>query len=156
MATKLVHSFNITIAKKDKPKKVADTYTKIGKKCEAVVIKDGNTLKARLINSPVEECSEYRVLALTPESLSLKHKSVIFYKKKDKYNHRVVIMRSPYQCMTSNADSRFYDALSEGVVISGHVVRKDKKHYFNYEQLIALKEYSKNMTDTSINTFDYD
>lgn len=133
-------NFGIKLASKPKIKRNTESYIKIGGKCEAVVIKDNNELKARLTTSPVEDSNEYLVLPFTPNSLNLKGKTHVFAKYKDEYNHRICIIRDKTSANVNPGVPAQYDVLSENLLISGHIVSKDGKKYFNYEKLIAFSE----------------
>lgn len=120
-------------------------FIKVDKKCHAVVIKENDELKARITISPVEECEdfipqEYIVLPFTPESLNLKGKKYVFGKEKDKYGHYICFIREHIDSVINPGLNTQYDVLKEHLLISGHIVKKDSKQYFNYEQLVAFSE----------------
>lgn len=120
-------------------------FIKVGKKCHAVVIKENDELKARITISPVEEYEdfipqEYMVLPFTSESLNLKNKKYVFGKDRDKYGHYICFIREHMDSVINPGLNTQYDVLKEGLLISGHIVKKDNKQYFNYEQLVAFSE----------------
>lgn len=124
-------------------KKERNSYSKIGKKCSAVVIEDNGELKARLVTSPVkdnEEFQEYILLPFTNNSFKLKGKTHVFLKEKDKYNHHICVIRDSTTAIISPGVPSQYDALHKGLLVGGHVIRKNGKNYFNYEELIAYNE----------------
>lgn len=128
--------------------KTTKNFSKVSKKFYAVIIKDkDDTFKARLTISPVEESEdkgfipqEYLVLPLTPNSLILKGKTHVFSKDKDKYGHRVCYIRERMNSIINPGLDSQYDVLKEGLLISGHIVKKDNKTYFDYENIVAFTE----------------
>ena len=126
--------------------KVSKKFTKVSRKCNAVIIKDtDDTFKARLTSSPVEGDEgnipqEYLVLPLTPNSLKLKGKTHVFSKSKDKYGHYICFIRERMNAIINPGLDTQYDVLKEGILIQGRIVEKDNKKYFNYEKLIAFTE----------------
>lgn len=143
MAHELVHSFGIKIAKTYKVKKT-NSITVVSKKISAVVILENGTYKARITTSPVEGCpTEYRVLPFTPNSLTLKGKTYVFTKNKDKYGKYVCVIRDANKANFSPGIDEQYDIFKPGVVISGRIIKKDGVLYFDYIDLIAYKENGK-------------
>lgn len=126
--------------------KVSKKFTKVSRKCNAVIIKDtDDTFKARLTSSPVEGDEgnipqEYLVLPLTPDSLKLKGKTHVFSKNKDKYGHHICFIRERMNAIINPGLDTQYDVLKEGILIQGRIVEKDNKKYFDYEKLIAFTE----------------
>lgn len=147
-------AFTINIASKVKVKHETNSSTKLGKKCLAVVIKDNdNILKARLVTSPVEDnewFNEFRVIAFTEDSFNLKGKTHVFLKERDKYGHKVCVIRNYYMQIRlyPGLDTQ-YDALYEGLLVRGHIVKKNCKHYFDYEDLVAFTEYGAHIDGTN-------
>lgn len=146
MSKQLVHNFSIKPAFIAKIKRESRTSIKVGKMCHGVIIKDADgILKVRLTQSPVEErddkeTSEFRVLPLTPKSFVLKDKTYVFAKFKDKYNHPICIIRTETTAHLHPGLNTQYDALREGLLIAGHVVKRDDKYLFDYEALVAFTE----------------
>lgn len=149
MAKELIHSFKIKLASINKPKKQY-SGTVISRKCIAIVIKIDGILKAKINTSPVEESDNFIVIDFTDKSLELKGKTYVFLKQKDKYNHFVCIIRDINKANLFPGLPCQYDVLHEGLVISGHIIRKDGKMYFNYEDLLSFKEGSQFMEDVRI------
>lgn len=135
----LVHTFAIKAIKKSKPKHER-AFVKIGKRCEAVVVSIDGTLKARLITSPVEECTELLVIPFTEDSFNLKGKTHIFLKEKDKRNHYICYIRDEFKAKLYPGSDTQFNSLVNGILVSGHVYRKDKQMYFKYENLLAFTE----------------
>lgn len=152
MAKQLIHSFAIKAVAVNKVKRESKSFTKVGKKCQAVVIKDDDILKARLTTSPVadseETLNEFLVLPLTPNSFNLKGKTKVFFKEKDKYGHYVCVIRNELTAKLHPGVSTRFDTLHEGLLISGHVVKKDGKQYFDYEDLVAFTELGAHIDGT--------
>lgn len=154
MKKKLVHNFTIKIAT---PTRVIKTnkVSKVSRKCYAVVIEDNGEMKARVTSSPVKESdsvpSEFLMLPFTENSLNLKGKLYVFTYNKDKYNHNVCIIRDTLKAMFHYGNQNMYRALRPGLLIAGHVVKQQNKHYFDYEQLIAFSEFGRHINDVKIN-----
>ena len=133
--------------------KTTKKFTKISRKCYAVVIKDkDDTFKARLTFSPVESDEgnipqEYLVLPFTPDSLKLKGKTHVFSKNKDKHGHHICFIRERMNAVINPGLDSQYNVLKEGILISGCIVEKDNKKYFNYEELIAFTENGAHLND---------
>ena len=146
-------AFTINIASKVKVKRESvSSSTKLGKLCLAVVFKDEDKLKARLVTSPVEDnnwFTEFRVIDFTEESFNIRGKTHVFLKEKDKYGHRVCVIRRRYNeiYLSPGLDTQ-YDAILEGLLVKGHIIKKNGKHYFNYEQLVAYTEYCAHIDET--------
>lgn len=145
--------FTINVASKVKVKRESSSSsTKLGKFCLAVVFKDEDKLKARLITSPVEDndwFTEFHVIDFTEESFNLRGKTHVFLKERDKYGHRVCVIRNGYKkvYLSPGLDTQ-YDTLYEGLLVKGHIIKKNGKHYFNYEQLVAYTEYGVHIDGT--------
>lgn len=151
----LVHNFAIKLAAPVKVIKSSNKNSRISRKCYAVVVKDGNDLKARITTSPVDENdvnvdSEFLLLPFTSNSLTLKGKRYVFSKIKDKYGHYICIIRESFTAMINYGTNTQYTALRPGVLISGHIVRKSGKMLFDYEQLIAFTEYGTHINEIKV------
>lgn len=143
MAHELIHSFGIKIAKTHKIKKT-NSFSIVSKKISAVVILENGIYKARITTSPVEGCpTEYRVLPFTPNSLTLKGKTYVFAKNKDKYGKYVCVIRDVNKANLSPGIDEQYDVLKLGIIILGRIIKKDGVLYFDYIDLIAYKENGK-------------
>lgn len=145
MSRQLVHNFTISATKISKIRRANKTFTRFGKKCHAIVIKDNGALKARLISSPVEEhdvfdISEFKVIPFTPNSFNLKGKTHVFLKRKDKYGHYICIIRNNVIANRHPGLTSQYNALREGLEVAGHIAKQGDDFYFDYENLIAFKE----------------
>lgn len=146
-------NFTINIVSKVKAKQESKPKSlTFGKSCLAVVIKDEDKLKARLVTSPVEDndwFNEFLVIDFTPESFSLKGKTHVFLKERNKYGKKVCVIRDNYLIreLYYGLDTQ-YDALHEGLLVRGHIIKKNGKHYFNYESLVAFTEYGAHIDGT--------
>ena len=143
MAHKLIHSFAIKLISTTKVKRESKSFIKVGRKCQAVVILDDKQWKARLTTSPVEDeriPDEFLVLPFTDSSLSLKGKTHVFLKEKDKYGHYICVVRDKLTAKLHPGLNIQYNVFHEGLLISGYIVKKKGKHYFEYEELIAFTE----------------
>lgn len=149
MARVLIHTFAIKGVTK-KHSRASTAFIRIGRKCQAVVIRDDDILKARLVTSPVEESDapiEFHILPLTPNSFSLTGKLYVFFKERDEYNHLVCIIRNPYKAsLDPNLNPNFV-TLHEGLLITGYVVSRDKKRYFEYKDVIAFSENGEHINE---------
>lgn len=84
-----------------------------------------------------ELSNEQLVLPFTEKSLDLRDKTYVWLKKKDKYGHNVCIIRDSISAHLHPGIPEQYDVFKENCLLSGHIVRKDGKMYFNYEDLVA-------------------
>lgn len=156
MGKELIHSFGIKLASSTKTKRFSNTYKRIGKVREAEVQLINGELRA--FTSPVEEmCDddasitlEYVALPFTPKSLELKGKTNVFLKGRDEHGKRVCVIRSAFKANTSPGIEDQYDALIPGLLISGHIVSNNGKHYFEYENLLAYTAKGAKIDKTSI------
>lgn len=143
--------FSINIA--NKPKKTSKPSTNsISRKCYAVVTKIEDEYKAIInfnkdriyIKKGDELSNEQLILPFTENSLNLKGKEYVFAKNKDEYGKHICIIRDYMTSRLSPGLSTQYDTVCENLLIAGHIIRKDGKMYFEYEDLIAfhyLSEY---------------
>lgn len=141
----LIHSFAIKAVKATHTKRVSKSFVKVGRKCQAVVINDNSVLKARLVSSPVEgeeykELTNLRVVPFTDKSFELKGKTFVFRKRKDKLNHYICEINSSNFSKSHPGLDEHYTALREGLLLSGHIMKRDNRFYFNYEELVAFTE----------------
>lgn len=153
MAHELIHSFAIKLVSPSKVKRESKSFIKVGRKCQAVVILDDKQWKARLTTSPVEDeriPDEFLVLPFTDSSLSLKGKTHVFLKEKDKYGHYVCIIRDKLNAELHPGLDVQYNVFHEGLLISGHIVKKEGKHYFEYEELIAFTENGAHINEPNL------
>lgn len=146
-----VPTFTINIASKPK-KEPKPKGRSISRKCLAVVTKVDGEYKA-IINyekNIVEISENYTlknevlIIPFTDKSLSLKDKTYVFLKEKDKYNHIVCIQRDYLTANISPGTKKQYDVLKENILISGYIIKKDNKMYFEYEDLISYHYLSEN------------
>lgn len=145
---KLKSGFAINLASGIKAKSTK-SFTKVSKLMEAVVILDGDILKARLTTSPVEEnISEFRVYPFTPNSFVLDDRKYIFHKDKDKYNHNQVYIRDDFRIHLLPGLISNYKSLIEGLLINGYIVKQDGKYYFDYKDLVAFREHHERLIKT--------
>lgn len=141
-----IPTFTINIA--SKPKVINESKSRsnaISRKCYAVVKEIEGELKA-IINIDknyicLKEGDEYSneqiVLPFTEQSLDLKDKTYVFLKEKDKYGHYVCIIRTDINANLYPGLKTQYSAIHDNLLIAGHIIRKNGKMYFEYEDLIA-------------------
>lgn len=130
---------NINLAIVPKKKTKEKEYTKISRKCKAIIVKDENgEFKAR-ISLMNKECNpDIITISITPRSFDLKGKTYIFAKKKDKYKHNICIVKDYIDATINPGVNGTYSPIAEGIVCSGFVVRKESILYFDYDDIIAF------------------
>lgn len=138
-------AFTIKLA--SKPKRETNLKgNNISRKCLAVVKEIDGEFKAVInldkkyirLKEGDELSNEQLVLPFTEKSLDLRDKLYVWLKKKDKYGHNVCIIRDSFTAHLHPGIPTQYDVFKENILISGHIVRKDGKMYFNYEDLVAF------------------
>lgn len=139
-----IPTFTIKPASKSK-RESKPTGSNISRKCYAVVKEIDGEFKAVInINKQYvrlkegdELSNEQLILPFTERSLDLKGKIYVFLKEKDKYGHYVCIIRDT---MTANLIPGLpiqYNTVHENLLLAGHIIRKNGKMYFEYEDLVA-------------------
>ena len=137
-------AFTINIA--SKPKRESKPIgSNISRKCYAVVKEIDGEFKAVInidkkhirLKKGDELSNEQLILPFTERSLDLKGKIYVFLKEKDEYGHYVCIIRDT---MTANLIPGLptqYNTVHENLLLAGHIIRKNGKMYFEYEDLVA-------------------
>lgn len=142
---------NFTINIATKRKRTSNTSgTIVSRKCYAVVALINGEYKAIVnydrdhirLKEGDELSNEQLIIPFTKKSLSLKDKTHIWAKHKDKYNNYICIIRNSEVANTRPGVDGTYNAVRENLLIAGHIVRKDGKMYFEYEDLIAYNYLS--------------
>lgn len=136
--------FSINIA--NKPKRIKSTGTIISRKCFAVVKIIEGEFKAILnidkqkirIKEGDELSNEQFVLPFTEQSLSLRNKTYVWLKYKDKYNHDICVIRDPDRATNNPGIPAQYTPIKDNLLIVGHIIRKNGKMYFDYEDIVAF------------------
>lgn len=144
-------TFTINVVSKPKIKKHNTSFNNCSRKCYAVVIKIDNEFKAVVnvdgnYDSVIEgdQFSNSRLtLPFTKESLDLKDKTHVFLKNVDKSGKQPVVIRTEEKCNLYPGLPTQYDAVRENLLIAGHIIRKNGKMYFNYEDLVKYHYLSK-------------
>lgn len=142
--------FTINLASKPKSKS-KQTSSNISRKCYAVVKKIDGKFKAVInihkqhikLKEGDELSNEQLVLPFTKKSLDLKDKIYVFLKNKDKYGHYVCIIRNSSIANISPGSPIQYDVFHENLLITGYIINKNNKMYFEYEDLVAYHYLSK-------------
>lgn len=139
-------TFSIKLASKPKKEtKSTVSGSNISRKCYAIVAIINGEYKAIVnyekkpiyIHKGGELSNKQIVLPFTEKSLSLKDKIYVWLKHKDKYGKHICIIRDhliAHLCPDVNTQ---YDAIKENLLLAGHIIRKNGKMYFEYEDLIA-------------------
>lgn len=152
MVKVFVPTFTINVASKPKVKKNNDiSSNKCSRKCYAVVVKIDNEFKAVVnidgnYDSVIEgdQFSNSRlILPFTEESLDLRDKTHVFLKNVDKSGRRPVVIRTEAHCHYHPGLPTQYDAVKENLLIAGHIIRKNGKMYFDYENLVKYHYLAK-------------
>lgn len=146
------HNFTINVASKSKHKS-KETFTKISRKCLAVVKEIDGKFKAIItLNKDDKLGTEQLVLPFTDKSLDLKNKQYIFLKEKDKYNNYVCIIRDNKNKHLNSGNPNIHTTIHNNLLIAGYIVRKEGKMYFDYEDLISYHYLSgSRISDIKIN-----
>lgn len=145
-------TFTINVVSKPKVKNNNDiSSNKCSRKCYAVVVKIDNEFKA-VVNidgnyESVIEGDQFSnsklTLPFTEESLELKGKTHVFLKDVDETGKQPVVIRTESQCHLHPGLSTQYDAVKENLLIAGHIIRKNGKMYFDYEDLVKYHYLAK-------------
>lgn len=152
MVKVFVPTFTINVASKPKVKKNNDiSSNKCSRKCYAVVVKIDNEFKAVVnINGNYDsvikgdQFSNSRlILPFTEESLDLKDKTHVFLKNVDKSGRKPIVIRTEEHCYYHPGLPTQYDAVKENLLIAGHIIRKNGKMYFDYENLVKYHYLAK-------------
>ena len=152
MVKVFVPTFTINVASKPKVKKNNDiSSNKCSRKCYAVVVKIDNEFKAVVnidgnYNSVIEgdQFSNSRLtLPFTEESLDLRDKTHVFLKNVDKSGRKPIVIRTEEHFHYLPVLSTQYDAVKENLLIAGHIIRKNGKMYFDYENLVKYHYLAK-------------
>lgn len=141
--------FTINLASKPK-RESKPTGSNISRKCYAVVKEIDGEFKAVIninkqhirLKEGDELSSEQLVLPFTERSLDLKGKIYVFLKEKDKYGHYVCVIRDTMTANLSPDLPTQYNTVHENLLLAGHIIRKDGKMYFEYEDLVAYNYLS--------------
>lgn len=137
-------SFTINIASKPKHGS-KPTGNNISRKCYAVVKEIDGEFKAVInidkqhirLKKGDELSNEQLILPFTKRSLDLKDKIYVFLKEKDKYGHYVCVIRDITTANLFPGLPTQYNAVHENLLLAGHIIRKNGKMYFEYEDLVA-------------------
>lgn len=136
----------LTIKPASKPKREPKpTGSNISRKCYAVVKEIDGEFKAVIninkqhirLKKGDELSNEQLILPFTERSLDLKGKIYVFLKEKDKYGHYVCIIRNTINAELHPGLPTQYNAVHENLLLAGHIIRKNDKMYFEYEDLVA-------------------
>ena len=136
--------FTIKVASKSK-RESKSTGSNISRKCLAVVKEIDGEFKAVInidnkhiyLKEGDELSNEQLVLPFTEKSLDLKDKTYVFLKNKDKYGHYVCVIRDRNTAHFFPGILTQYNTIHDNLLIAGHIIRKNGKMYFEYEDLVA-------------------
>ena len=146
-------SSTINIAKKSVKRKL-DNYVKVSRKCLAVIKIIEDEFKAIInidnhhikLHEGDELSNEQLVLPLTEQSFDLKGRQYVWYTRKDKYNNDVCLIRDIDYSLLHPGLPHQYKAIKENLLLSGYIVRKNGRLYFNYENVISFNYRSNHRT----------
>ena len=121
------------------------TGSNISRKCYAVVKEIDGEFKAVInidkqhirLKKGDELSNEQLILPFTERSLDLKGKIYVFLKEKDKYGHYVCVIRDRNTAHFFPGIPTQYNTIHDNLLIAGHIIRKNGKMYFEYEDLVA-------------------
>lgn len=145
MPTKIFTPTVFTIKIANKPKRISKKAKDvISCKCLAVVDIINGEYKAIVnyenkhfyLDEGSELINDKLLLPFTEESLSLRDKERVWLKEKDKYGHDVCIIRDSFKAHTFPGVPTQYNVLKKNLLISGYIVRRDNKMYFEYEDVV--------------------
>lgn len=154
MSVKIFYpSFTINIAKKSVKRKL-NSYTKVSRKCLAVIKIIEGDFKAIInidkhhikLHEGDELSNEQLVLPLTEQSFDLKGRQYVWLTHKDKYNNDICLIRDIDYSLLHPGLPHQYKAIKENLLLSGYIVRKNGRHYFNYENVISFNYMSSHRT----------
>lgn len=152
--TNVVNSLTFSIKIASKPKKETKSAVSgsiISRKCYAVVVFVDGEYKAIVnyeknsicFHKGSEPSDEQLLLPFTEKSLSLKDKIYVWLKHKDKYGKNICIIRDCHIAHLFPGVDTQYNAIRENLLIAGHIIRKNGKMYFEYEDLVAYHYLAK-------------
>ena len=130
----------INIAKGNKKKHNVSTENNvISRVCRAIVIKDDEGFKAKIIVNN-EEDSDILLIPFTTESYNIKGKEIIFSKERIDDGRFRCVIRDKASAILYN-DVEHYIPFRENIVVTGNIVRINGKMYFRYKEFISLSLY---------------
>lgn len=133
-------------------KKIVKNKPKVSRLCSGEIIFIDNELKIKIPINKVDNLSDkdYIVVPLSAESKTLKGKTLIFSKEKDKTNHYVCIIREPMQALHYPGDENRYASFRPGNIIAGFIYNNNGKLVFNYEKFIKFSDNSRIINNVKI------
>lgn len=130
----------INIAKGNKKKRNVSTESNvISRVCRAVVIKDDEGFKAKIVVDN-EENSDILLIPFTTESYNIKGKEIIFSKERIDDGRFRCIIRDKASAILYN-DVEHYIPFRENIVVTGNIVRINGKMYFRYKEFISFSPF---------------
>lgn len=130
----------INIAKGNKKKRNVSTESNvISRVCRAVVIKDDEGFKAKIVVDN-EENSDILLIPFTTESYNIKGKEIIFSKERIDDGRFRCVIRDKASAILYN-DVEHYIPFRENIVVTGNIVRINGKMYFRYKEFISFSPF---------------
>lgn len=130
----------INIAKGNKKKRNVSTESNvISRVCRAVVIKDDEGFKAKIVVDN-EENSDILLIPFTTESYNIKGKEIIFSKERIDDGRFRCVIRDKASAILYN-DVEHYIPFRENIVVIGNIVRINGKMYFRYKEFISFSPF---------------
>lgn len=128
---KAIKDLNRPKVKEEKPKVIK-------KNVKAIVVLDDNNFKAKLSPSPVEDIPD--IIDFTEQSLSLKGKTYVYLKDKDKFGHYQLIIREKLSSIVNPGLNEEFDPFKPNMTIIGNIIKFKNKYYFDYTDIYSFKE----------------
>lgn len=130
----------INIAKGNKKKRNVSTESNvISRVCRAIVIKDDEGFKAKIVVDN-EENSDILLIPFTTESYNIKGKEIIFSKERIDDGRFRCVIRDKASAILYN-DVEHYIPFRENIVVTGNIVRINGKMYFRYKEFISFSPF---------------
>lgn len=107
-------TFNFSLITKGNKRKIQEIskYTVVERNCEGTIINKDNTYKVLYNNN---------IYSITDESFRTKGRKIVYAKFKDKFGHRIKIIRDKDN--RPKVDRRFYSAICDGLICKGKLVK---------------------------------
>lgn len=95
-----------------------------------------------------------QIMEFTPKSYDLKNRLIVFSTKLDKNGKPICIYRSELEARHSPGVPRQYTPFCDNHVYSGHIVKKDGKHYFDMKELMGPYSINSHLVNKKITLYE--